>query len=391
MQAVDGTLNLDYLTKIRQHLHKHPELSGQEKETATYISQLLSEDFGADQVIQGLGNHGVAAIYHGKYPNGPTILFRCELDALPIMEESSLRYKSKMPGIAHSCGHDGHMAILLGLAQWLQYNQLNWGRIVLLFQPAEETGAGAMQVLKDPKFAAISPDVVYALHNLPGYKKGEIIVKEGPFTLAVNSIILKLKGKTSHAGEPHMGINPAVAIAEIIQFTQALNQPDRRQDDFCIFTPIHAFFGEKAYGVSAGHGELHYTLRTLAEEEIRKRTNVLLARTHQITETKGLELEVLYTDRFFGNTNAEEAVWRIRQSASTLQLPVYELDAPLAFGEDFGAFTQKYPGAMFGIGAGRNTPALHNANYDFPDDILLIAIKMLVSLATSYMGNDTLT
>lgn len=369
----------DKLIAIRRHLHQYPELSGKEVETARYIAHKLQSDYAPDQIIEGLGGTGLAAIYDSR-SSGPTVLFRCELDALPIQEVNDFDYQSEWSGISHKCGHDGHMTVLIGLAAWLQSHPPTRGRVVLLFQPAEETGAGAVQVLTDPTFDYIRPDFAYAFHNLPGYPLGQVIVKAGPFTSAVNSIILKLTGKTSHAGEPYNGKNPAMAMASILEYTQMLNQPDRSRSDFSIFTPVYAHLGEKAYGVSAGYGELHFTVRTRNEDEMTKRQNQLLDRVNGIAHGEGLKLDVDYTDRFFGNHNDQHAVDRIIEVAQKLGYAVNLLDAPLSFGEDFGAFSQKIKGAMFCIGAGEKTPALHNPDYDFPEEIIPQGIRLFSGL-----------
>jgi amidohydrolase len=170
------------LTVLRHDLHRRPELSGEEGQTAARIVAEL-ERHGPDEILTDLGTHGVAAVYNSGAA-GPTVLFRCELDGLPITEISRFAWRSEIDGKGHLCGHDGHMAIMCGLAVQLAANRPVRGRVVLLFQPAEETGAGAADVIADPRFERIRPDYAFALHNLPGLPLGSVGVRSGPFTFA---------------------------------------------------------------------------------------------------------------------------------------------------------------------------------------------------------------
>ncbi len=172
-------LNIDELIKLRKDLHCNPELSGKEKNTSAKIKNFISQ-FNPDEVISNIGGNGIAFIFKGK-EEGKTILFRSELDALPISEQNDFEYKSSVENVSHKCGHDGHMTILSGLASLLKNKKPDRGKVVLLFQPAEETGEGAAKVLEDKKFEQINPDYVFALHNLPGYPAGSVVIKNGNF------------------------------------------------------------------------------------------------------------------------------------------------------------------------------------------------------------------
>lgn len=374
----------DQLTSIRRYLHQHPEVSGEEHDTATYIQKTLRDVHPPHELLTGLGGTGIAAVYEGQ-KDGPTILFRAELDALPIIEVNDLPYTSHRRGVSHKCGHDGHMTVLLGLAMWLQQHPPPKGRVVLLFQPSEENGAGAMSVLEDPAFAKIRPDCVYAFHNLPGYPLGQVICKEGPFTSAVNSLIFKLEGKTSHAAEPGSGRNPALAMARILLEVDKWNQPDRSRTDFRIFTPIYATLGEKAYGTAAGYGEVHFTLRTRNEDVMEQSEEQLRQLVQDLARQEKLSLATEYTDRFYGNANDQSAVDVIMEVARQQGYGTLTIDDPLSFGEDFGAFTQKFSGAMFCIGAGKDTPALHNPDYDFPDALIRIGVNMFAGIISRHL------
>lgn len=362
------------LIQLRQELHKYPELSGNESETANRVLLFLS-NYPPNEIIINLGGEGIIAIYKGK-KTGKSVLFRCELDALPIQEINSFNYKSINEGISHKCGHDGHMAILCGLAKKLYQNPLEKGTVILLFQPSEEDGNGARNVLYDSNFRTIKPDFVFALHNIPGYKKHQIIIKENTFTCEVNSMIIQLEGKTSHAGEPENGNNPALAISEIIAVFNSKIDTDLSSKNYCVITPIYINMGEKAYGVSAGYGEVHFTIRSNSNAQMKSIESYLEVNALQIATNHKLKIDIEWTQSFQANENSVKAVNYIRKASKTLQLDTLEKEFPFTFGEDFGLFTQHFKGAMFGLGSGENTPTLHNPDYDFPDEIIETGITI---------------
>ena len=372
------------LIQLRQELHKYPELSGFENETANRVLLFLS-NYPPSEIIINLGGEGFIAIYKGK-KTGKSVLFRCELDALPIQEINSFNYKSINEGISHKCGHDGHMAILCGFAKKLYENPLEKGTVFLLFQPSEEDGNGAKRVLSDSKFESIKPDFTFALHNLPSYKLHQIVVKENTFTCAVNSMIIQLKGKTSHAGEPENGINPALAIAEITTIFNSKINTDISSNKYCIITPIHINMGEKAYGVSAGFGEIHFTIRSNNSIQMRKIESNLEQNALEIASKYNLKTKISWTQSFQANENNSEAVNYIIKASNDLKLNVLEKKFPFTFGEDFGLFTQHFKGAMFGLGSGENTPALHNPDYDFPDEIIETGVNLFHKIAKKILN-----
>jgi amidohydrolase len=366
--------NVNELLQIRRHLHAHPELSEEEYQTAEAIVGFVSK-YNPTKIIKNVGGTGVVVIFDSR-KKGKTILFRSELDALPIHEINDFAYRSTVDGVAHKCGHDGHSTILIGLAKELFEHPLENGKVVLLFQPAEENGRGAKAVLEDPKFAEIQPDYVFAFHNLPGYPLSQVVIKDGSFTAAVKSIIIKFYGKTSHAAEPEHGVNPAISIAEILTKTQSLSNNNPEQKDFAVITPIHIEMGEIYYGISAGYGELRLTLRTWTEEEMEILKTKLLQIIQETSSRNSIKTEVAWTQEFMANQNDPESVTMIRDAALSENISVKVQTHPFKWGEDFGLFTQKYKGAMFGIGAGENTPTLHNPDYDFPDEILPVGVQI---------------
>ncbi|MDP2160353.1 MAG: amidohydrolase, partial [Flavobacterium sp.] len=333
------------------------------------------DQYPPDEMQTNVGGTGIIAVYKGL-EEGKSILFRCELDALPIKETNSFEHKSIKNTISHKCGHDGHMAILGGLAGELHHQRPEKGNVILLFQPAEENGSGAEKVANDDNFKIYKPDYVFALHNLPGFDKNQIVVKDGTFSCAVKSMIIRLKGKIAHAAEPENGINPALAIASIIQKFDEKNQVNKTKPNFSIITPIYSSFGEKAYGVSAGKGEVHFTIRCQTNKEMEKLSKVLEKLTLEIAKNHQLEYKIKWAESFQANENNTDANNFITSASKILGLDILEKDTPFSWGEDFGFFTQLYNGAMFGLGAGKETPALHHSNYDFPDEIISTGIKL---------------
>jgi amidohydrolase len=168
---------LEHLIRLRHELHRHPEVSGQEQQTAERIKNYLLL-LQPDELLTEVGGHGIVATFDSGQP-GSALLFRAELDALPIQEINTFAHRSGVEGVSHKCGHDGHATILCGLAESLAKNKPRRGKVHLLFQPAEETGTGAAAILADPKFTTVKPDMGIALHNFPHHKLGSLMVKDG--------------------------------------------------------------------------------------------------------------------------------------------------------------------------------------------------------------------
>ena len=370
---------LESLAETRRKLHQQPELSGQEQQTAAFIAGYLREHTSAE-LLEGIGGTGLIAQFDSG-EEGPSVLFRAELDALPIAEANEFDHRSQREGVSHTSGHAGHAAILLGLARRLEGSPPKRGKALLLFQPAEETGEGAEWVLQDEQFQRLSPIAhAFALHNLPGFPLGKIVARTGAFTAAVRSIIIRLKGKTAHAAEPEHGISPALAIADILQQARGRSRPELDAEDFAILTPVYVAMGEKAYGTAAGQGEVHLTLRTWSETAMGELCQQWTAYLEELAGHHQLELALDWADTFQSCHNDQQAVGLLREAAVQNGMAFETREHPFKWGEDFGAFTQRYPGAMFGLGAGENRPALHNPDYDFPDELLWPGIRLFHSL-----------
>ncbi|AZI32369.1 amidohydrolase [Kaistella carnis] len=360
---------MNEILTLRKHLHQNPELSGFEFQTAKTIAAFLKQ-YSPDELLENLGNGtGIIAVYHPDKEVKQTIMFRCELDALPIQEINEFDHRSDVDEVSHKCGHDGHMSIMCSLAKKLSEKRMKHTKVVLLFQPAEENGEGAVAIYNDSRFKELNPDQVFALHNLPGYDHHDIVVKNHTFTCAVNSIIVKLQGRTAHAGEPENGENPALAIAEIINQFNPKIQPDPTKEKFTVLTPIYITMGTEDYGISAGYGEIHYTFRRAANAEMKELEIELEEIAVKAAAKYKLQPEISWTQRFSANENDPSAVDFVRKAANDLKFNLIEREVPFQWGEDFGIFTEHFKGAMFGLGSGKETPNLHNPDYDWPDEI----------------------
>lgn len=366
------------LEEIRKYLHAHPEISGEEEKTSKFIYEELRENCSADE-LQQLDCHAVIAKFKGK-KEGKTVMIRADMDALPIQEINDFEHQSTVKGKSHKCGHDGHTTILIGLARKLSEEPVEKGEVILLFQPAEETGEGAKAVIADPYFKQLKVDYTYALHNLPAYKKGQIVIREEQFNSHVISMIVKLYGRTAHAAEPENGENPSMAIAKILIAAEQMVKNEDEAADFFLITPVHMNLGDKAYGISAGYGEIHFTIRAWDSELVKTNCKVLEELVSSVAEEEGLKREITYTQEFAANMNDAQAINYLRAAVKETKQESMDIKKAFKWGEDFGLFTQLFPGAMFGIGAGEDCPALHNPDYDYPDEITEVGVKVFHQL-----------
>jgi len=371
-------MNLDKIIEHRKYLHQNPEVSGNEKETSKYIKKVLKQLL-PDATITSVAKVGIIATITGN-KKGKHIMLRCELDALPIQEVNKFKHKSKYKGISHKCGHDGHMAILLAVADYFNNNKPEKGTLSLLFQPAEENGEGAKAVINDKNFKNFKPDYIYALHNVPGHKKHEVYVKEKTFTPSVISIKVKFLGKTSHAAEPENGLNPSYAIAELLQKTKTLENHNKSSRSYGIITPIYTKIGSEDHGISAGYGEIDFTLRTWKKTSMTNLREKLMSLIINISLKHELTYKLEWFQEFSSIENNKKAVTTIKQAALQNKLNCAIKKTPFPWGEDFGLFTEKIDGAMFCLGAGLRTPALHNPDYDFPDELIKTGSQLFISI-----------
>lgn len=372
------------LTDFRRALHRAPEVSREECGTADRIAAAAAA-LSPDRVVTGLGGHGLALVFDAAAP-GPTVMFRAELDALPIEELSQAPWRSQVPGKGHLCGHDGHMVGLLGLARLIARRRPASGRVVLMFQPAEEDGSGAAAVIADPRWPALRPDWAFALHNMPGLALGHVQLRDGPVNCASQGLKIRLTGKTAHASQPETGTSPARALARLIPALSGLGQGGALEPGFRLVTVTHARLGEPAFGIAPGEAELWVTLRTLEDGAMAGLAAAARALSEAEARAFGLTVTFEVHDDFAASVNDPQATARMAAALDALAIPHAPGDIWRA-SEDFGRFgAAPTRSAMLFLGAGTRHPALHNPDYDFPDDLIPIAAHLFDRIARDILG-----
>ena len=365
-------VDIKKIIDLRQKLHRMAELAMNEIKTSNEIYKFFQK-FQYDKEIK-IGKTGLAFVYDSGKP-GETVIFRAELDALPINEPEEIFNKSLNSGISHKCGHDGHSAILCGLAEAINYDRPHKGKIVFLFQPAEETLTGARMILENEDFLSLKPTIFVALHNLPQYEADSIIVKVGNFTSATNGVEIKLVGKPSHAAYPDEAVNPTKATVKVLQFLLKDIYSDDYKD-FVLSTPVYTQIGNQNFGITPGNSKIMVTLRAFDYADLDKMIGMLQDNIRIIAKKHNLTYKISYTDDAPPIENNKALVELVKQTAKENNRKIIELDKPFRWAEDFGYYTLKYKGVYLGYGMGE-VPQLHNEYYNFDDNRLLPAIEFL--------------
>lgn len=363
------------LMNLRRMLHQIPENADNEYKTSSTIISIL-KSYQPDELHINLNGTGIIVVFDTKKP-GPTIVFRAELDGLPITEENTFSYKSKHDGYSHSCGHDGHMTMLIGLAAYVSNHKEEFnGRLLLLFQPAEENAHGAHEIMIQGFLKKYNPSYIFGLHNLPGYKQGSIIVKKNVFASASQGLIITLQGKTSHAGHPEQGINPMQAMIEIMQTLETISTSYKQKENGTFLTIIHVNLGERAFGTSPGYAKIMATFRSPDQTLLNKMTNESIESITKISNNYPISFQYEWVEVFPAIRNNSDCVDIICRAAEKEKLPVIWASKPFSWTEDFSYYLQSYPGAFFGIGSGEMQRPLHHPLYDFPDELIPIGISL---------------
>ncbi len=355
---------IDYKA-IRQSLHEHPQTAGYEQFAHdTIVAHLQS--LHPTHVYTHVGGWGVIAVW-GSDPQAPTTAFRADTDALPI---------------GHRCGHDGHTTILLRLAELVdrQFNiQLSAFNILLLWQPAEETGTGSMAVIDSGILQQYNIKAFYALHNMPGYQLGTVVLCPRTFAAASSGVVYHLDGRETHASTPEMGINPGLAISEIIKRFDGFNGGD---GEFRQSTLICVRVGAPAFGTSAGHGEVMFTLRAFTNDEMERLLADANGVVANVAERYGLTVSRSLVEPFHATENNGDCVEAIEKAAEDMPLRVHYQMEPNRWSEDFAEYLLHWPGAMFGMGSGEKHAELHHPEYIFPDELIEPAAQLFFRLAS---------
>ncbi|MEM1289115.1 MAG: M20 aminoacylase family protein [Pseudomonadota bacterium] len=368
------------IAQWRRELHQNPEIMYDLPQTMAYVAAKL-ESFGCDQVVSGLGQTGVVGVIKGSKGDGPVVALRSDMDALPILEETGLAHASKTPGKMHACGHDGHMAMLLGAAEHLCETRAFKGSVAVVFQPAEEGGAGAKAMMDDGLFETFGIDEVYGLHNYPGIPVGEFAIRPGPIMAATDVFALTVTGSGGHAARPHTLIDPVIASAQIITALQTIasRNADPLESLVVSVTTIHA--GE-ADNVIPERVRLTGTVRTLipemrdlAERRIREIATGTAA-------ALGCEAQLQYERNYPVVVNHERETLYAADVAATIvgQDQVDGDTPPVMGGEDFAFMLEGRPGAFIFAGNGLDSANLHSPHFDFNDDVIPYGTSYWVAL-----------
>jgi amidohydrolase len=330
----------------------------------------------------------VAAIFDsGK--NGPTVLFRAELDALPIEElNDAIAWPSEIAGKSHVCGHDGHITMLLALGRMISRKPVARGRVVLMFQPAEEDGSGARAVVADPAFEAVKPDWAFAIHNEPGSPFGFVSTRVGLMNCASLGLKIKLSGKTAHAADPQDGVSPALAVAKLIPALDDLGYGEGgpRNEDFRLVTITHARIGEPTFGVAPGEAEVYATLRTAGDAGLESLEAAARNLAASVATECGLGVAFEVHDHFAASVNDADAYDVATRAMDAIGVPYGQESVPMRASEDFGVFGWGAKAAMLCLGPGEDHAALHNPDYDFPDDLIPIGSAIFERIARDLLG-----
>jgi len=372
------------LTSWRRHLHAHPELSLQEKATAAFVQERLTElgiPFEA-----GIGGHGVVATLTRGAAEGRVGL-RADMDALPITEDTGLAYASKTPGVMHACGHDGHTASLLGAAALLAADTSWSGTVDFIFQPAEEGFGGSRAMVAAGLFERFPMDRVFGFHNWPGLEAGTIAVHDGAVMASGGRVTITIEGHAGHAGMPHLTRDPVMAAGHLIVAMQSIVSRSVDPLDTAVLS-LSAIEGGTAANQIAGKVVIRGTLRHHRNHV----KDIILARMGEICAGIATSFDVKVTpDIVMGvgvTANSPDEAGLARMAADKVQAPVRRDLAPSMAGEDFAFYLQKRPGAFVWIGNGplRDGAELHGPRYDFNDAILPVASSWMAEVAKTALS-----
>ena len=372
----------------RRDIHENPELLYEVHRTAAFVADRLRE-FGCDEVATGLGKTGVVGVIRGKRPAGKgdvkVIGLRADMDALPIEEATDLPYASKTPGLMHACGHDGHTAMLLGAARYLAETRNFAGDAVVIFQPAEEGGAGAAAMIKDGLMERFGIEQVYGMHNGPGLPVGSFATRPGPIMAATASIDIKIEGLGGHAARPHKCIDSVLVGSQLITALQSIVARSVDPLESAVIS-ICEFHAGNARNVIPQTAELRGTVRTLTPETrdlIEKRVHEVVAGVAQIT---GAKIDLHYKRNYpvVSNHAAEtEVATRIAKQVAG-DANVHEMP-PLMGGEDFAYMLEARPGAFIFCGNG-DSAGLHHPAYNFNDEAIVFGTSYWVKLVEEQLA-----
>jgi hippurate hydrolase len=371
----------------RRDIHEHPELLYEVHRTAAFVANRLRE-FGCDEVATGLGKTGVVGVIRGRKAGGgdvKVIGLRADMDALPIEEATNLPYASKTKGLMHACGHDGHTAMLLGAARYLAETRNFAGNAVVIFQPAEEGGAGAKAMIKDGLMDRFGIEQVYGMHNGPGIPIGAFAIRQGPIMAATASVDIRIEGHGGHAARPHKCIDSVLVGVQLINALQQIVSRNVDPLEAAVIS-ICEFHAGNARNVIPQTAELRGTVRTLTREVkdlIEKRVHEVCAGVAQMT---GAKIDLTYEHGYPVTVNhaaQTDFATRIAREVAG-EANVHEM-APMMGAEDFSFMLEARPGAFIFCGNG-DSAGLHHPAYNFNDEAIVHGTSYWIKLVENTLA-----
>ncbi len=373
------------LTAIRRDLHRHPELMYDVHRTAGVVAQKLTE-WGVDEVVAGIGKTGVVGVIKGRSQgSGKVIAMRADMDALPIHEETNLEHRSTVPGKMHACGHDGHTAMLLGAAKYLAETRDFDGTAVVIFQPAEEGGAGAKAMIDDGLMTRFGIQEVYGMHNKPGLPIGQFDVRKGPTMAAADRIHIKIEGKGGHAAAPHRVNDPIVAACQLVTALQTISSRNADPLD-SIVVSVTAMNAGEAFNVIPQTVELKGSVRTLTPQMRELAEKRIKEVTAGIMGAFGMSFVCDYLHGYPVTFNhAEQAEFAVSTIEAAFGAGKVDTTVPPTMGsEDFSYMLEERPGAFINIGNG-DSAGLHHPAYEFNDEVIPVGVTYWANLVETAM------
>jgi hippurate hydrolase len=374
----------DEVAGWRRDFHTHPELQYDVHRTAGRVAELL-RSFGVDEVVTGIGRTGVVGVIKGRWP-GKTMGLRADMDALPVTEKTGKPYQSETPGKMHACGHDGHTAMLLGAAKYLAETRNFDGTAVLIFQPAEEGGAGGRAMLEDGLMERFGIEEVYGMHNMPGTPPGHFGMRAGGIMAASDAFDIVIEGEGGHAALPQNTVDPVLIAAHMITALHSIVSRDIDPMRSAVLSVTMLQAGE-AFNIIPRNVKLTGTVRTLDESVRDYMEERLRGVAGGIAGTFGGRAEVSYRRGYPVTVNSEAQVDYAARVAAEVAGPERvnaNADAKMA-GEDFSYMLQARPGAYIFLGNGASSE-LHSDTYDFNDEIIPVGVSYWVKLVEGARG-----
>jgi amidohydrolase len=373
----------DEIAEWRRDFHQHPELLYEVHRTAGKVAEML-KSFGCDEVVTGVGRTGVVGVIHGKKKGGKVLGLRADMDALPLEEITGLPYASKTPGKMHACGHDGHTSMLLGAARHLCETRNFSGTTVVIFQPAEEGGAGAKAMIDDGLLDRWNIQEVYGLHNYPGMEVGTFAVKPGPLMAAADRIRIEIEGVGGHAARPHKAIDTVLVGCAIVNALQHIVSRNVDPIESAVIS-IPVFQAGHADNVIPQTAHLRGTARSFSpqvRDQLEKRIAEVVEHT---AKAHGARATVVYKRDYPVVVNTpKEAEFASKIAGEIVSESHVKQAVPVMGAEDFAFMLERRPGAFIFMGNG-NSANLHHPAYDFNDKAIPFGTSYWVRLVENAM------